>query len=149
MAILLVMARNNTHSDPIKDERGCYKRGDILGVYPDNFEFGRKEVIAPIDGGGFVRIHLDGITPVQLRTIVRNRLNLREVNDPDESDLGEKDAAGNPILSVTRRRRVRLDPQELPANVRQQLNRTGYYSVPWQTAKQFIKDKRTNRQIDD
>jgi len=35
MAKALVMAVNKTHPDPVKDARGCHKRGDIIVVKPD------------------------------------------------------------------------------------------------------------------
>ena len=36
MALLLMKATNATHSDPTKDQRGCYKRGDVVDVYEDD-----------------------------------------------------------------------------------------------------------------
>jgi len=35
MAKALVMAVNKTHADPVKDVRGCHKRGDIIVVKPN------------------------------------------------------------------------------------------------------------------
>lgn len=35
MAILWIMTRNNTNPDSTKDQRACYKRGDILRILPD------------------------------------------------------------------------------------------------------------------
>jgi len=43
MAEFLIKASDNTHSDPIKDARGCYKKGDIVDVRPDGFRWGREE----------------------------------------------------------------------------------------------------------
>lgn len=43
MAELLIMANSNSHSDPIKDIRGCYKKGDIVDVQPDGFQWGKEE----------------------------------------------------------------------------------------------------------
>jgi hypothetical protein len=37
VAELLVFNRTNTNADPVKDERGCYKRGDIVNVSSDDF----------------------------------------------------------------------------------------------------------------
>lgn len=36
MALLLIKATNATHIDPTKDQRGCYKRGDVVSVYEDD-----------------------------------------------------------------------------------------------------------------
>lgn len=43
MAEFLVKAIDATHKDPVKDVRGCYKRGDIVDVRPDGFEWGKEE----------------------------------------------------------------------------------------------------------
>ncbi len=45
MASLLVMAKNNTHIDPIVDKRGCYKKGYIVVVKPDNYTPSRSECL--------------------------------------------------------------------------------------------------------
>lgn len=36
MAILLIYDHDNTHVDPLKDQRGCYKRGMIVEVLDDS-----------------------------------------------------------------------------------------------------------------
>lgn len=43
MAELLIKLTNATHSDPVKDLRGCYKRGDVVCVMPDGHQWGAKE----------------------------------------------------------------------------------------------------------
>lgn len=43
MAELLVKASDATNPDPAKDQRGCYKRGDVVCVRPDGHEWGRLE----------------------------------------------------------------------------------------------------------
>lgn len=40
---LLVFARDNTHPDPEKDRRGSWKRGYIVAVRPDGFQWGYGE----------------------------------------------------------------------------------------------------------
>ena len=40
MSLVLVMAVNHTHSDPEKDQRGCYKRGDVVEVFEDDAHTG-------------------------------------------------------------------------------------------------------------
>jgi hypothetical protein len=44
MAELLVKAIDTVHADPIKNERGCYKRGDIVDIREDGFEWGKEEI---------------------------------------------------------------------------------------------------------
>jgi hypothetical protein len=43
MAELLVKAISNSHIDPTKDQRGCYKRGDVVVVMPDGHQWGKEE----------------------------------------------------------------------------------------------------------
>jgi hypothetical protein len=43
MCEFLVKAIDATHADPVKDLRGCYKRGDIVDVREDGFGWGLEE----------------------------------------------------------------------------------------------------------
>lgn len=43
MAELLVKAVSVSHADPVKDRRGCYKRGMPVVVMPDNHPWGLEE----------------------------------------------------------------------------------------------------------
>jgi hypothetical protein len=43
MAEILVKAVDATHADPIKDQRGCYKRGMPVVVMPDGHAWGTEE----------------------------------------------------------------------------------------------------------
>ena len=44
MAELLIKAVDTTHSDKIKDLRGCYKKGYVVVVKPDNWSWGKEEL---------------------------------------------------------------------------------------------------------
>ena len=39
----LIFARTNTHPDPVKDRRGCYKRGMPVVLKEDKHHWGREE----------------------------------------------------------------------------------------------------------
>ena len=43
MAELLVVLVSAKHSDPVKDTRGSYKRGDVVVGFPDGHEWGSDE----------------------------------------------------------------------------------------------------------
>lgn len=43
MAELLIMLVGNTNADSVKDQRGSYKRGDAVVVFPDGHEWGAAE----------------------------------------------------------------------------------------------------------
>ncbi len=45
MAELLIKATDAHHHDPIKDRRGCYKRGDPVIAFRDGWSWGRLETI--------------------------------------------------------------------------------------------------------
>jgi len=44
MAELLIKAVDAVHSDPVKDLRGCYKKGDVVVVKPDGWKWGKEEL---------------------------------------------------------------------------------------------------------
>lgn len=127
MAELLIKAVDATHDDPEKDQRGCYKRGDIVVVRPDGWGWGTQEVIPPASGGLFVVVKITDVTPAQIRRWVKNNW----------SD----DIEGN---SDTRRRRVRIDVHLLPVGVRNTLNNTGTYSTTWSAIRQYVRNKLTD-----
>lgn len=44
MAELLIKAVDATHPDPVKDLRGCYKKGDVVVIKPDGWSWGKEEL---------------------------------------------------------------------------------------------------------
>lgn len=133
MAELLIKAVNATHSDPTKDAAGCYKRGDLVGVAPDGWQWGSLELKAPASGGKFVVIKLTDVTRAQVLTWIRNHWNC-------DADAPRLDANG---ITITRRR-VSIDVDLMPNNVRNTLNTTGVFSTTWAAARQYLHDKLTN-----
>jgi len=134
VAELLIFARNNTHVDPVKDERGCHKKGDVICVMPDGHTWGNKEVIPPADGGKFVRMTIEDVTPEQIETTLQNRWGL-SLTGP------EMDPADPDGMTVKRRKAIGFLLDILPAGVRQQLNTTGAYTTDWPTIKSFVRNK--------
>jgi len=140
MAEFLIKAVSTIHADVTKSQRGCYKRGDIVDLRPDGFEWGRLEGLAPKDGGQFVVVKVVGVTVDQVRTFAENKLGiLATLIIPETSGT---DVSGNPL--VTKRRRIRLDVDLLPAGVRDTLNNTGSYSTTWAAIKAYLIDKVSN-----
>lgn len=127
MAELLIKAVNATHSDPNKDARGCYKRGDIVGVAPNDWPWGALELKPPADGGKFVVVKITDVTRQQVIDWVRDNWQCA-VDDGD----GE------------RRRRVRIDVDDLPNNVKNQLNNNGQFTTTWAAIRQYLRNKATN-----
>lgn len=134
MAELLIKATNATHTDPVKDARGCYKRGDVVGVAPDGWAWGALELKAPATGGQFVVLKITDVTRQQVINWVRN-------NWGTQIDGIDFDVDGETPL---RRRRVRIDVDLVPNNVRNAMNNTGQYSTTWTAIRQYIRNKETN-----
>lgn len=133
MAELLVKAVDAVHSNPTKDARGCYKRGDIVGVAPNGWQWGAKELKPPADGGKFVVIKITDVSRAQIINWVRNHWDC-EIDGLDFVD-------GNAV----RRRRVRIDVDLVPVSVRQTLNQTGQFTTTWAAIRQYVRNKRTNQ----
>lgn len=78
MAEFLIKARNATHADPVKDARGCYKRGDIVVVMPDGHLWGSKEGLPD-----FVIVKVPGVDHERARKylaqepVLRRRFRIR------------------------------------------------------------------------
>ena len=43
MAECLIFNQDNTHEDPLINERDCYKQGDVVVMMPDNHPWGLQE----------------------------------------------------------------------------------------------------------
>lgn len=127
MAELLIKAVDATHTDPTKDARGCYKRGDIVGVAPDGWQWGALELKAPASGGKFVVLKITDVTRAQVANWVRNHW----ACEIDGIDFN------------VRRRRVQIDWNALPNNVRNTLNNTGQFTTTWAAIRQYVRNKQT------
>lgn len=132
MAELLIKAVNATHSDPAKDARGCYKRGDIVDVRPDGFSWGALEILPPASGGKFVRVQITGATVAQVRNWCINNWGM---------DITSSETSATEVL---RRRFAQVTVDSMPNNVRNQLNNSGFYSNTWANIRSFIRNKITN-----
>jgi hypothetical protein len=132
MAELLVMAVTRTHADPVKDARGCYKRGDVVLVMENGHPWGTSELKAPVDGGQFVVIKITDVTKDQVLNWIFNHWTCR-LEDPQVS--------GGTTLA---RRRIRIDVNLVPPAVLQTLNQTGEFTTTWTAIRQFVHDKQTD-----
>lgn len=121
MAIFMIYDRNNTHPDPVKDLRGCYKRGYIVQVFEDDTPL----VLPPAPP--FVFVKVTGITKAQAEKYIQPQT---------ESVVLEK-----PM--TIRRRLYKLRWADLPAGVRNALATNRYYETTWATVKGFIRNQLT------
>jgi hypothetical protein len=131
MCEILIFVRNNTHIDPEKDRRGCYKRGMPVCVFEDGHTWGREEskqqwiaegnLAATWPGQGkFVILKIPGVLAAEARALIDHQM---------------EDDAGVPILNpdgspkAYRRRRWQLLADSLPLAVRNTLASTGEYAA--------------------
>lgn len=127
MAELLIKAIDATHSNPDKDAKGCYKRGDIVLIRPNGHTWGSKELKAPADGGKFIVLKITDVTPAQVRNWVHNNW---------QTNVEDSDPEG-------RRRRVHINIATIPAAVRSIMNTTGEYTTTWAAIRQYVRNKKT------
>lgn len=103
MAEILVRAGNTVHSDPSKDQRGCYKRGMPVVVMPDGHPWGAEEGLPKFV---IVKIPLISVDRVQ-----------QYIAPQVESGV------------VTRRRRWQIRWADLPAGAQTILQTTGVLTI--------------------
>ncbi len=127
MAILHIMGVNHTHPDPIKDERGCYKIGDILSVKEDTAHDGDL-VRNPIAPGRYL-IKVLGKTRTQMEKYVESKV---DKTDPEK-----------PI--TIRRRLHHFDLANLPSAIMGKLQSDRYVEVTENQIKDYLKNKDTGK----
>lgn len=98
MAELLVFNRDNRHSDPAKERRGCHKAGDIIVIMPDGWRWGREEVRPADKGGVFRLVKVPGIGRYELERHIQRRFGVHPAAPLDKP--------GHPTI---RRKRLRCD----------------------------------------
>ncbi len=115
MAELLIKAWSATHPDATKDRRGCYKRGDIVVVKPDGFEWGAAETLPD-----FVLVKIPGVTVDKVQA-------LTGMQTEDDAGTPLTDENGAPITYRRRRWRVLVD--NIPPAILNELKTTGEVTV--------------------
>lgn len=113
MAEVLIKAISASHSDPVKDLRGCYKRGDIVVIMPDGHSWGAMEGLP-----NFVVVKIPGVSHT----------------------AAQKYLAGTEG-QLRRNFHIRVD--DVPNAIRQELRDTGETTVSWQQVRGFIRNKVT------
>jgi len=67
MAELLIKATDTTHPNKIKDLRGCYKKGYVVVIKPDNWSWGKEE----LNKEKFYIVRVKGVSPEDLQYLVQ------------------------------------------------------------------------------
>lgn len=132
---LLIKAVDAIHSDPEKDRRGCYKRGDVVIVQDDGHEWGRKE-----GPPNFVVLRIPGAA---------RALAERLTEEQDDDDTGTPLPVVDGDQPRHRRRRWSVDLNALPSAVRTALQTAGSASITRVQIRTRLKRKRDNAQFTD
>lgn len=124
MAEFLIKAISATNPDPVKNERGCYKRGDIVDVRPDGWKWGNEERLPK-----FVLVKIPGLDPKAALRFMEAHLDLT-----------------NPVEPILLRRRlwnVLVDDAGLPTQIKNALRTTGEVTVTLAQVRNYIRNKIT------
>lgn len=124
MAILVIFGRNNTHADPVKNARGCWKLGDVVDVFDDD-----KPVVRP-PAAPFYVVKITGVTKAQVEKYLAPETRAVTVEGREE-------------IEVLRRRLYGLSVADIPAAIRNQLQTNRYVEVSWEQIRQYVRNKLT------
>jgi hypothetical protein len=114
MAILLIFDRDNTHPDPEKDVRGCWKRGMVVEVFEDD----KPLVLPPAEP--FYLVKIAGVTKAQAEKYM----------------AAHTDAEGRILC----RRLYKLDTDIIPLAVKKALRDYRYFETDWPTVRNYIRN---------
>jgi hypothetical protein len=130
MALLLIYGKNNTHPDPVKDERGCYKLGDIVEVLDDSKHDGN--IVANPIAPPFYLVRITGVTKEQALKYMESYV----------------EVAGK-VTTVIRRRLYNVEVANIPTAIKNVLLADRYISVTWTQVKNYIRNRKTNVTVGD
>lgn len=129
MALFLIYGKNNTHSDPLKDARGCYKMGDIVEVLDDSKHDG--DLVANPIAPPFYLVRITGVTKAQAEKYMAPYI--------DPATVG----TDSPV--TLRRRLHNVEVASIPAVIKNKLLADRYVSVSWAQVRNYIRNRMTNQ----
>lgn len=121
MAEFLIFARDVVNPDPEKD-KGCPKRGDIIDVREDGFEWGKKERLPD-----FYFIKIPGLSVT----------GTAQYKFPEGGIIGQ--ASPNVVLKF---RLWKTNVDVVPSAIKNTLLSTGKVTVNWSQIKSYIVNKK-------
>lgn len=127
MAQLLIFNQDNTHDDPIINERDCYKQGDIIVIKPDDHIWGLQE-------------HPQTATSPKFWVVQYNNISDEIIGYLTEQYVEIQDETTTVLLQ----RLWKFDSQLLPSQQFTELMSTGTAVLDWETDSIYIKNKLTN-----
>jgi len=130
MAIFLIKDRDATNPDPVKDQRGSYKRGNIVEVFEDDTPC----VIPPAPP--FMIVKVTGLTKAQAEKYTQPETEIINVPMTEENPTGKE-------TITTRRRAFQILVDNLPANFLAKLKTNRYVEVTFNQVRTYIKNLKT------
>lgn len=136
MCEILIFAGNNTHVDPEKDRRGCWKRGYPVVVKEDGHEWGAEEGLPK-----FIVVKIPGVPAAKAEAF----LEPQDVDDaglPYYANLIE----AVPRRAIYRRKAWRVAWTSLPAGISNTLQTTGEITVSVAQIRNYLRRIRDDAQ---
>lgn len=127
MALFLIFDHDNTHADPVKDRRGCYKTGDIVEVLDDSKHDG--DIVANPIAPPWYLIRVTGVTKEQVLHAMESEFNALDLS------------------VVLTRRKFRLALASLPTSIRNRLLRDRFLEVSLAQARNYARNKITGEAV--
>jgi len=112
MAELLVKAKDATHPDPTKDQRGCYKIGMIVEIREDGCIYGTSE-------------GLPTFYKIKIPLVPTDNPLLLKLRDSHRVQNGFEEDGTTPKFDIVRRRQCWLRHANIPLAARNKLRDTG------------------------
>lgn len=122
MAELLIVAQSHHHPDPVEDRAGAYKRGDVVDVREDGFDWGR---LLKSYWPKFAVVKIPGVSVASVEKYIRPEMNSLA---PDQ---------------VLTRRLYRLEIDTIPLAVRRALKRDGTVTLTKAQVLKYLRNKAT------
>jgi hypothetical protein len=123
MALFLIYGKNNTHADPAKDARGCYKLGDIVQVLDDS-----HPIASPISSEWYI-VRITDVTKAQVLHFMEPYI------DPA--------TAGTALPVTLRRRKFNVEVATLPLAFRQKMAKDRYAEVTLSQVRNYVRNRMT------
>jgi len=148
MCELLVKATSNFHSNPIKDQRGCWKVGMIVECRDDNCGYGTLE-------------GLPTFFHVKIPMVPKENPVIQKLMDQQQIAAGFEDDGTTPRVETVRRRKRWIRHADIPQAIKDKLLTTGEiiikahpsydgpYDVTWSAIKAYIWDDDLQANITD
>jgi len=133
MAELLIKAIDSIHSDPIKDARGSYKRGDVVVVMPNDHLWGREE-----------HPNTTTYSPARFFILKIPEMSVEQMNkyiQVQQDDTGLFDPDGHRVFKIIRRRKFRVHVDALSVSDLKNIEQHGELVKPWAGVRTFVRDK--------